>query len=120
MNGPRIPPRIKAAARELRREMTPTEQRLWRHLRRRNLDGLRFRRQHPIGRFIVDFYCVEQQLIIELDGEVHKYQGEYDAMRSEWLIAQGYRLLRFPNEAVWDNLEGVLAVIREYVAENGL
>lgn len=80
---------IKQAARELRRTLTPAERRLWSALRRRQIDGLRFRRQHPIERFIVDFCCVEKRLVIEVDGEVHRFTEDYDRARQDCLEVGG-------------------------------
>ena len=109
----RIPstPRIKQQAKKLRKEMTPAEQKLWQHLRNRHLFELKFRRQHPVGRFILDFYCHEHLLIVEVDGGIHELQSERDQMRTEWLQQQGYRVIRFKNEDVIFNIEGVLTEI---------
>jgi very-short-patch-repair endonuclease len=81
---------------------------MWELLRNRRLHGLKFRRQHPIGEFIVDFYCAEQKLIIELDGAVHKQQRERDEERTAVLERQGYRVLRIKNAEVERDLEEVL------------
>ena len=80
-------------------------------MRRKKLDGLRFRHQHPIDRFIVDFYCAEQRLVIEIDGGVHAAQTDYDEVRSEWLEARGYRVLRFTNQQVFGQLPALLEAI---------
>jgi very-short-patch-repair endonuclease len=97
-------------ARELRREMTPQERTLWQLLRDRQLFGLKFRRQTPFGPFILDFFCYEHQLAVELDGHHHAEPGQqrYDQARTEWLQQQGLRVLRFTNREVETNLEGVL------------
>jgi very-short-patch-repair endonuclease len=89
-------------ARALRRNMTHAETLLWRMLRDRRLDGHKFRRQVPIGRYIADFLCDEHRLIVELDGAPHDRaeQQAHDAARDEWLRAQGYRVLRIPNDLV--------------------
>jgi very-short-patch-repair endonuclease len=87
------------------------EWQLWAHLRKRQLDGLHFRRQHPVGHYIVDFYCHEHRLIIELDGPSHDEQVTYDDERTAWLEAHDYRIIRFTNEQVQKNLEGVLIAI---------
>src|SRR5205807_6582666 len=84
-------------ARELRREMTPTEQRLWAQLRGRRFAGFKFRRQTPIAGFLVDFYCAQAHLIIELDGESHIAKEIEDAHRQQALEAQGFKVLR-----IWD------------------
>ncbi len=101
-----------ARARQLRSTMTDAERTLWRALRRKQLDGHRFRRQHPIGRYIVDFFCPEAKLIVELDGGQHAEQADYDADRTEWLEARGYRVVRYWNPDVLGNLEGVLEDLR--------
>jgi very-short-patch-repair endonuclease len=106
---------IQEQARKLRKEMTPAEQVLWKNLRGRRLEGLKFRRQHPLGRFIVDFYCAEHRLVIELDGGIHQDQQEYDQARTEVLQDYGYRVLRFPNEAVLQRLDDVLQTITSTV-----
>ena len=102
---------IQERARQLRQEMTPAEQILWSRLRGRRLQGLKFRRQHPLGRFIVDSYCVGHGLIVELDGEIHRSQQEYDQARRETLHNYGYRVLRFSNDAVLQRLDEVLRAI---------
>ncbi len=103
---------VQQRARELRQEMTPAEKILWEQLRNRKLDGFKFRRQHPLDRFIVDFYCAACKLIVEVDGDIHYLQQERDAVRTEELERQGYRLIRFRNEQVLHNLENVLAAIQ--------
>lgn len=107
----RIAPSIQIRARELRQPQTPAEQKLWAVLRRKNLNGLKFRRQHPIGRFIVDFYCAEVKLVIEVDGESHDHQVEYDALRTAWLEENGCRVIRFLNTDVLSRLEDVVVEI---------
>ena len=107
----RVRPDVQATARRLRRPQTPAEARLWAHLRGQQVDGLKFRRQHPIGRFITDFYCATAHLIVELDGESHEDRQEYDTERTAWLTAQGYRVIRFTNEDVHQRLEMVLQTI---------
>ncbi|MGO9393999.1 MAG: endonuclease domain-containing protein [Desulfobaccales bacterium] len=95
-------------SRNLRKRQTDAEILLWRHLRGQQLEGLRFRRQHPMGRYIVDFVCLEKRLILEVDGGQHDIEREKDEERSNWLIAEGYNILRFWNNDVLTNLEGVL------------
>ena len=107
----RIHPAILGHARQLRRPQTAAEGILWSRLRAGQLAGLKFRRQHPIGNFIVDFYCASCRLVIELDGDTHVDQIEYDAERTKWLNDQGYRLLRIANEDIQSNLEGVIVGI---------
>ena len=100
-------------ARELRKRMTPAERRLWAALRDGRLDGFTFRRQHPAGRFILDFYSRSAALVIELDGPIHAYQAEYDAARTVFLEECGARVIRFQNEDVLRDLPVVLERIRE-------
>ena len=102
---------IRKRAREFRSNPTRAEERLWSCLRSRRLKRLKFRRQHPIGKFIVDFYCAEYLLIIELDGPIHDHHGLRDAARRRWLESRGYTVLRFRNEEVEKDLGGVLDTI---------
>jgi very-short-patch-repair endonuclease len=93
-------------ARQLRKNSTRAERKLWRHLRSRSLDGFKFVRQEPIGPYVVDFVCREQRLVIEVDGGQHA-ESRCDAMRDQWLVAHRYRVLRFWNNEVLGNIEGV-------------
>ena len=99
---------MKSRARELRRKSTDAEVVLWQHLRDRRLLGCKFRRQVPIGKYIVDFLCEDPPIIIELDGGQHMEQERYDKTRTNWLQANGFLVLRFWNNAIAENLEGVL------------
>ena len=103
----------KARARELRKEPTDAGRLLWSHLRRRQLAGYRFRRQHPIGPYVVDLFCFERSLAIEVDGGHHGERIVQDADRTGWLEAQGYRVLRFWNSQVLGEIEAVKQVILE-------
>ena len=85
----------KAKARQLRKNPTEAERVLWQHLRLRQLEGYKFRRQQPIGQYIVDFVCFEHRLVIELDGGQHSQQNSYDSQRAAWMERQGFRVLRF-------------------------
>ena len=105
-------PEIEKAARRLRQNMTPAEEHLWSALRNRQLEGLRFRRQHPVGNFILDFYCASCKLAVEVDGEIHNYQVDYDTARTDKLAEYGYTVLRFSNKEVMDNLSIVVAEIK--------
>lgn len=98
-------------ARQLRRNATDAEIRLWSRLRRKQLAGFRFRRQHPLGSYIVDFFCPEARLIVEVDGGQHGEENAHDARRTEWLEARGYRVARFWNNEVLSNTDGVLTAI---------
>jgi very-short-patch-repair endonuclease len=105
------------AARELRGRETVAEELLWKALRERRLDGFKFRRQHPVGRFVVDFCCLERRLAIELDGEIHASQQERDAERDAILAGGGLRVLRIPNTEVQTEFHRVLAKIRTALRE---
>jgi len=94
-------------ARGLRRDATPAEKKLWSILRGGRLDGHKFRRQQRLGPFIADFACQTARLVIEVDGDSHAQQIDYDARRTAFLAKEGYRVLRFTNRDVMDNLEGV-------------
>ena len=98
-------------ARELRHVATFPEKLLWSRLRDRRLSGLKFRRQFPIGSFVVDFYCDDARLAIELDGNSHADRADYDARRTEFLKSVGLRVIRVGNDDVLHNLEGVLTMI---------
>ena len=95
-------------ARKLRLTPTDAEIRLWSRLRRKQLKGFRFRRQHPFGPYVVDFFCAEAKLIVEVDGGQHADEGE---ARTRWLEARGYRVIRFWNNDVLANTDGVLRMI---------
>jgi len=103
-------------ARSLRQSQTLFEQQLWRCLRDRRFSKFKFRRQHPIGRYIVDFVCLEKMLIIELDGSQHAQSKEYDAERDAWLLQRGYKVLRiWNNQWILDQevvLQAILSALR--------
>ena len=105
-------PEIEQAARKFRQNLTPAKLRLWQVIRNKQLDGLRFHCQHPVGRFILDFYCPSCKLVVEVDGEVHLDQKYYDDARTEKLTQYGYKVLRFTNEQIMNHLPEVLAKIR--------
>ena len=115
----RINPAIRQRARELRQPQTPAEQAVWRLLSGRQAGGYKFRRQHPIGSFIVDFYCPAAKLVIEIDGDTHADQVEYDQARTEWIESQGYRVIRFTNREVRENISVVVEAILEQCKTNG-
>ncbi|WEK50719.1 MAG: endonuclease domain-containing protein [Candidatus Kaistia colombiensis] len=108
-------PRQLGFARTMRRNMTEAEFRLWLRLRARGVDGLKFRRQVPIGPFIVDFLCAERRLIVEIDGSQHFAEAAMvaDAGRTAWLEARGFRVLRLTNLDVMQNIDAVYRVIVE-------
>jgi very-short-patch-repair endonuclease len=103
-----------SAARDLRTNQTRAEMILWSELRNRKLDGYKFRRQHPIGRHILDFVCAERKVAIELDGNHHELNDQYrnDQERTDHLEQYGYKVIRFRNAEVFDDLAGVLDRIR--------
>jgi very-short-patch-repair endonuclease len=100
----------------LRHDPTAPEKLLWSVLSGRKLDGLKFRRQHPIEPYIVDFYCADDSLVVELDGQSHNESEEYDQRRSEFLASLGLSVIRFTNDEVVSNLdgvaEGILRIVR--------
>jgi len=100
-------------ARQLRHNITPAEKKLWYHLKNRNLSGHKFHRRHPIVNCSVDFYCPEQQLAIEIDGDTHIEQEEYDAQRTQNLNKRGIKVLCFQNRQVLSGTEQVLDAIME-------
>jgi very-short-patch-repair endonuclease len=106
-------PEKKTQRRELRSRLTPEESYLWSFLQRRQLRGRKFRRQHSVGPYIVDFYCPDEKLAVELDGSTHDHEvaQAYDKARGEFLRRLGIRTLRFENQDVRKNIEGVLAAI---------
>ena len=113
----RTTPKIFGRAKQLHREMTPAEAKLWSHLRAHRMGDAHFRNQHAIGNYIVDFCAPRKKLIIELDGSQHLEQGKYDDERSAFLRSKGYRILRFWNNDVMNNTESVLTVIWDTLKE---
>ena len=108
-------------ARDLRKNLTDAERALWRHLRLRQLNGYKFRRQQPMGHYIVDFVNFKRRVIVELDGGHHSQQVDYDADRTAWLEAQRYRVLRFWNNQVLEEIEAVkgeIASVLEQEVDN--
>ena len=106
------------AARQLRRDATTAEALLWEALRDRRLDGLKFRRQHPVRPFVLDFFCPACKLAIELDGDIHDDQREQDEARTEYLVSLGYRVIRFNNEEVFTVLPTVVGGIARAATHN--
>jgi very-short-patch-repair endonuclease len=100
-------------ARKLRKQQTPQEVKVWARLRDRQFLGYKFRRQVPVGRYVVDFYCAEKKLILEVDGGHHMQQETQDRSREEYLHTQGYQVLRFWNSDIEQNLEGVFERIQQ-------
>jgi len=112
-----VSPELRLVAEQLRHQMTPAEQVLWEALREKRLDGLRFRAQHPIGQFILDFYCPSCKPAIEVDGSIHENTMEEDATRTTHLEAYGYRILRFQNSEVQTDIATILTRIRSAARE---
>ena len=106
-----------ARDRALRAAQTEIERRLWQRLRNRQLKGAKFRRQHPIGQFIADFFCLDAHLVIELDGSQHGEDGnrQADERRTQYLEGDGWRVLRFINDEVLNNIDGVLGEIAKFL-----
>lgn len=104
---------LRDRARRLRKEMTDAERALWAKIRQRQIEGCQFRRQFPLGQYIVDFVCFERPLVIEVDGGQHTEQKCYDDRRTAWLENQGFQVLRFWNNEVLTELEVVLETIFE-------
>ena len=107
----RSTPKILHRAGELRKQVTPAEQKLWAHLRLLREEGVHFRRQHAIGQFITDFCAPRRKLVIELDGSQHLEQENYDKQRTLYLESQGYKVVRFWNNEVLNNIEAVMLAI---------
>ena len=107
----RTTPKIFRHAKELHRNMTPAEAKLWTHLRAHRMKDVHFRNQHAIGQYVVDFCAPRKKIIIELDGSQHLEQSEYDAERTAFFESRGYRVLRFWNNAVINDIDSVLRTI---------
>jgi len=110
-----LPNKIKTISRLLRKRATPAEVMLWEEIRNRKLNGLKFRRQYPVSGFILDFYCAEKNLGIELDGSIHDTQKEYDQIREQLISESGIRILRFSNQEIMENLEEVKTKIENLI-----
>ena len=104
---------VEIAAREMRKTQTVPEDVLWSYLRRKQVDGFRFKRQHPMGRFIFDFYCAEKKLVVEVDGRHHQSGDQLmiDGARTEFLAHGGYRVIRFTNDEVMKDIPDVIGRI---------
>ena len=104
--------RLVNTAKTLRKSQTDAEKLLWKHLRAKQMEGLKFRRQQPIGNYVIDFICLEKSLVIEVDGGQHA-DNKKDKGRDAWLKSEGFKVLRLWNNEVLTNMKGVLEVIRE-------
>ena len=116
-SSPELWAKLKPLAREMRHVPTPAENKLWQRLRNRRALGAKFRRQHAIERFIVDFYCADARLIVEVDGAIHDYIPEEDAIRQEFLESLGFRVIRFSNGEVFHMLDAVVERIGDMILE---
>ena len=110
-------PKTKHKAIELRKDSTPAERKLWSYIRNDQL-GVTFRRQHAIGKYIPDFYSPKAKLIIELDGSQHLEQAEYDEERTKYLESLGYRVIRFWNKDVMNNIDDVMLAILQAIEKD--
>ena len=110
MPSKRATPRGYKHARQLRKKMTPAEIKLWTYLRGKKF-GIKFRKQHALGNYVVDFCCIKKKLVIELDGSQHLDQEDYDEVRTEYLESLGYRVIRFWNNQVMNDINGVIKAI---------
>ena len=113
----RLPQYTKDFSRQLRTEMTDAEKHLWQRLRMKQL-GVKFRRQHPAGKYILDFASIDATLAIEIDGGQHNEMQTEDNLRSEWLKNHGWKVLRFWNNEVSQNIEGVVEVILQSILKS--
>ena len=104
-------------ARSLRKNMTEQERMLWQYLRKRSINNFKFRRQYPIGNYIVDFVCIEKRLVIEIDGGQHNQSENvlYDQSRTQYIEECGYKVIRFWNNEIENNIEGVYEEILKYL-----
>ncbi len=100
-------------ARDLRSQATDAERTLWTHLRNSQIEGVKFRRQQPVENYIADFISFAPRLVVELDGSQHAEHNEYDEHRSNCFRQNGFKVLRFWNNEIFENIDGVLAVIRQ-------
>jgi len=100
-------------ARALRKTLTDAERRLWSHLRRRQVEGCKFRRQAPVGPYIVDLLCLSHRLVVEVDGGQHAWRASSDEKRTKWLESQGFAVLRFWNNEVLGETDAVVAAISD-------
>src|SRR6185436_3469873 len=117
VRGQRVSPEMLERAKMLRREMTPAEKILWKHVKANKLNGLHFRRQQIVHGYFADCYCHQHALIVEVDGGIHELQKEYDAEREEYLNSLGLHVIRFTNDEIEKDLNGVLNKIVEECQE---
>jgi len=111
-------PSLRPLRHDLRAALTPAEARLWKHLQNRQLAGRKFRRQHSVGPYVLDFYCPRERLAVELDGAAHDHEqaAARDEARTRYIESLGIKVMRFENRDVMENLEGVLQAIKDCFA----
>ncbi len=109
---------IKARARELRKDLTPQEKRLWDRIRRGQLNGMHFRKQHPYNIYILDFFCFKANLAIEVEGKIHLRRKEYDKERTRFLESTGLVVLHFRNEDIENRIDWVIEIIKKHLQDN--
>ena len=109
----RTPKYIIGLAKDLRKNLTPAEKVLWHELQNKKLSGYKFRNQHPIYRYILDFYCHKCLLAVEIDGDIHKFRKDYDEHRDKYIGSVGIKILHFTNEEIFNNLNFVLIKIQK-------
>ncbi|MCJ7596571.1 MAG: DUF559 domain-containing protein [Desulfobacterales bacterium] len=102
---------LKGIVKSLRKRLTDAEKVLWKHLRAKQLQGLKFRRQEPVGKYVVDFVCYQKRIVVEVDGGQHSKESSKDEERDRWFRKQGFKVLRFWNNDVLTNTNGVLEMI---------
>ena len=112
--------RLKDTRKELRKNSTQAEKVLWWHLKWSKFHGYKFRRQHSIGRYIIDFYCPEKKISIELDGKIHENQKDYDAIRSEYLSSCKVKEIRFSNDEIFEDVAWVLKKLHDFIKEDSI
>jgi very-short-patch-repair endonuclease len=107
----RLTTKQRTLARSLRKNSTLPEKILWHELRDRQVGGYKFRRQHPIGNYVVDFCCLEKKLVIEVDGEIHELKADRDKVREDYLVRMGYQIVRFQAREIFQNMNGVILAL---------
>jgi very-short-patch-repair endonuclease len=114
-----IPEYVTKLSRDMRSNPTQCEEMVWNVLRNKNFFGLKFRRQYPVDRYIVDFYNHYYKLIIEIDGDSHNNKRKYDKNRNDYLVVSGYRVIRFTNEQVEENIEYIIRSLHDWISTMG-
>jgi len=109
---------IKAKAQELRKNLTSQEKRLWDRIRRGQLNGMHFRKQHPYNIYILDFFCFKANLAIEVEGKIHLKKKEYDTERTRFLESSGLEVLHFRNEDIENRIDWVIEIIKKHLPDN--